>query len=284
MYVLGTSGNVISFTPNSTSTSTAFTWPSTNALLLGYNPINEKLYSWSGNYPNSILIRDLIGGTTTTTTIPTIALPTPTGRGDIIHNSVLNKIYVFSNNSSLSQSEVSIIDGVTNAYATTITSLPGLNSSFVYNPNNNKLYTPTSIYNCVGNNLVLDTTLPTSGNLVLALDIINNMIYTISYVSPTVITINKINCSTNTVISTALISGVFNYTSLRSAEFNYANGKVYVSRYQTNVDGGLYSINPTTGVSTQILSDGISAPYVYSPTNTIYVINGTATYEICGSL
>lgn len=277
-YVLDSNGTTVkSFVPNSTTLTTEFSW-STTSYLLGYNPTENKLYSWQSGFPASMAIRDLDTNTSTTTTVTGITQ----GLGKIEYNSVLNKIYAFSQTVNFTTAQINVIDGVTNSLTNQITGLTLANvHATVYNPNNNKLYFAQGgkIYSCSGNNITLDvTTLPIISANLISLDVTNDVIYLVSTT-----TVYKIDATTNTTISMTPITGVsWNTSQLRSMIYNPDNGKLYVSRYSTSSDGFLGVLDPTTGAFTEIISDGISQP-LYVPTNTIYGINDTALYEICGS-
>jgi hypothetical protein len=277
-YVLDSDGTTVkSFVPNSTTLTTEFTW-STTSYLLGHNPTENKLYSWQSGPSAIMAIRDLDTNTTTTTTITGITQ----GLGKIEYNSVLNKIYAFSQTVNFTTAQINIIDGVTNSLTNQITGLTLANvHATVYNPNNNKLYFAQGgkIYSCSGNTITLDgTTLPIISASLISLDVTNDVIYLVSST-----TIYGIDAATNTTISMTPITGSsWNTFQLRSMIFNPDNGKLYVSRYSTSSDGFLGVLDPTTGEFTEIIGDGISQP-LYVPTNTIYGINDTALYEICGS-
>jgi len=277
-YVLDSdSVTVKSFVPNSTTLTTEFTWSGTS-LLLGYNPTENKLYSWRSTIsPINILIRDLDTNTSTSVSISGI---TGQGLGKILFNSTLNKIYAFSQSVNFTTAQISVIDGTTNTFTNQYTGITLTNpNAVVHNPNNNKLYIAQGgrIYSCSGNDLTLDVaTLPVTSGLI-ALDEINNIIYMVDST-----TVYKIDASTNTTISNTSITGSWDSSSLRSMTYNPDNGKLYISRYVTGSDGFLGSLNPTSGAFTEIIGDGISEP-LYAPTNTIYGINGDALYEICGS-
>jgi DNA-binding beta-propeller fold protein YncE len=277
-YVLDSFTNSVkSFVPNSTTLTTEFTWPSTS-YLLGYNSTNNKLYSWTG-FPVSMNIRNLNTNTSSATSISGL---TGQGIGKIEYNSVLNKIYAFSQSVNFTTAQISVIDGSSDVFTNQITGITLSNvHATTYNPNNNKLYFAQGgrIYSCSGNNISLDvTTLPVTGGILIALDGTNDIIYLVDTT-----TVYKINANTNTTISSVSITGgSWNFTSLRSMIFNPDNGKLYVSRYSTYSDGFLGVLNPTTGAFTGIIGEGTSQP-LYVPTNTIYGINDTALYEICGS-
>ena len=278
-YVLDSNSTTVkSFVPNSTTLTTEFSWSGTS-YLLGYNSIENKLYSWTGTFPTTISTRDLDTNTSTSTSISGIT----SGFGKIEYNSVLNKIYAFSQNAgNFSIAQISVIDGNSNAFTNQITGITLSNvHATVYNPNNNKLYFAQSgrIYACSGNTITLEgTTLPITSASLIALDETNDIIYLVDST-----TVHKINATTNTTISSVTITGdSWSFASLRSMIYNPDNGKLYISRYSTSTDGFLGSLNPTTGAFTEIIGDGISQP-LYVPTNTIYGINGDALYEICGS-
>jgi hypothetical protein len=278
-YVLNSTNTVQSFVPNSTTLTNEFTW-SGASYLLGYNSTNNKLYSWEGSVPVRMFIRDLNTNTTSSISISGLT----TGFGKIEYNSVLNKIYAFSNNAgNFSISQISVIDGSTDTFTNQITGITlASGHATVYNPNNNKLYFAQGgrIYTCSGNTITLEgTTLPiTSANLI-ALDETNNIIYLVS-----ASTVYKIDVATNNTLILNSISGAaWNTTILRSMIYNPDNGKLYISRYSSPSDGFLGVLDPTTGVFTEIIGDGISQP-LYVPTNTIYGINDNALYEICGSI
>jgi hypothetical protein len=245
---------------------------------LGYNSTENKLYSWTGTFPTTISIRDLDTNTSTSTSISGII----SGFGKIEYNSVLNKIYAFSNNAgNFSIAQISVIDGNSDTLTNQITGITLSNvHATVYNPNNNKLYFAQSglIYACSGNTITLEgTALPITSASLIALDAINNIIYLVSST-----TIYKIDAATNTTISSTPITGTsWVPTSLRSMIYNPDNSKLYISRYSTASDGFLGVLNTSTGAFTEIIGDGISQP-LYVPTNTIYGINGDALYEICG--
>jgi hypothetical protein len=276
-YVLDSDYQTVkSFVPNSTTLTTEFTW-SGASYLLGYNLTNNKLYSWGGTVPVSMNIRNLNTNSSSSVSISGL---TGQGPGKIEHNSVLNKIYAFSQSINFTTAQISVIDGLTNTFTNQITGIT-LSSVYgtVYNPNNNKLYFGQGgrIYTCSGDTIILEgTTLPAQAGLI-ALDVINNIIY---LVQPTIV--YKVDVATNTIISSTPIIGVGPYPSLRSMIYNPDNGKLYLSSYSTPTDGYLGSLNPITGVFKEIIGDGMSQP-LYVPTNTIYGINNTALYEICGS-
>lgn len=277
-YVLNASNVVQSFVPNSTTLTTEFTW-SGSSLLLGYNSTNNKLYSWESSFPVRMLIRNLNTNTTSSISISGIT----SGLGKIEYNSVLNKIYAFSQTGgNFNVSQISVIDGSTDTFTNQITGITLSNpESTVYNPNNNKLYFAQSgrTYTCSGNTISLDgTSLPITSATLIALDVANNIIYLVS-----TSTVYKIDVATNTTLTLNSISGAtWVSNSIRSMTYNPDNGKLYISRYSTPSDGFLGVLDPTTGLFTEIIGDGISKP-LYVPTNTIYGINGTALYEICGS-
>ena len=277
-YVLDSNGTTVkSFVPNSTTLTTEFSW-SVTSYLLGYNSTNNKLYSWTG-FPVSMNIRNLNANTSSTTSISGL---TGQGLGKIEYNSVLNKIYAFSQSVNFTTAQISVIDGSTDTFTNQITGLTLSNvHATVYNPNNNKLYFAQGgkIYSCLGDNITLDvTTLPIISGGLISLDVTNDIIYLV-----TSTTVYGIDATTNTTISmTPITGGSWVTTSLRSMIYNPDNGKLYISRNQTSADGFLGVLDPTTGVFTEIISDGISQP-LYVPTNTIYGINDTALYEICGS-
>jgi hypothetical protein len=276
-YVLDSDYQTVkSFVPNSTTLTTEFTW-SGASYLLGYNLTNNKLYSWGGTVPVSMNIRNLNTNSSSSVSISGL---TGQGPGKIEHNSVLNKIYAFSQSINFTTAQISVIDGLTNTFTNQITGIT-LSSVYgtVYNPNNNKLYFGQGgrIYTCSGDTIILEgTTLPAQAGLI-ALDVINNIIY---LVQPTIV--YKVDVATNTIISSTPVIGVGPYPSLRSMIYNPDNGKLYLSSYSTPTDGYLGSLNPITGVFKEIIGDGMSQP-LYVPTNTIYGINNTALYEICGS-
>mgnify|MGYP000211112001 CR=1 FL=1 len=276
-YVLDSYTNSVkSFVPNSTTLTTEFTW-SVTSYLLGYNSTNNKLYSWGG-FPVSMNIRNLNTNTSSSVSISGL---TGAGQGKIEYNSVLNKIYAFSQSVNFTTAQISVIDGSSDTFTNQITGLTLSNvHATVYNPNNNKLYFAQggSVYTCSGNTISLDaTTLPIISASLIALDETYNIIYLV-----TATTIYKIDASTNTTISmTPITGGSWVSTSLRSMTFNPDNGKLYVSRYSTSTDGFLGVLDTSTGGFTEIIGDGISQP-LYVPTNTIYGINDTALYEICG--
>jgi len=277
-YVLDSNSTTVkSFVPNSTTLTTEFSW-SVTSYLLGYNSTNNKLYSWTG-FPVSMNIRNLNTNTSSTTSISGL---TGQGLGKIEYNSVLNKIYAFSQSVNFTTAQISVIDGSTDTFTNQITGLTLSNvHATVYNPNNNKLYFAQGgkIYSCLGDNITLDiTTLPIISGGLISLDVTNDIIYLV-----TSTTVYGIDAATNTTISmTPITGGSWVTTSLRSMIYNPDNGKLYISRNQTSADGFLGVLDPTTGVFTEIISDGISQP-LYVPTNTIYGINDTALYEICGS-
>ncbi len=272
-YVLDSNYTTVkSFVPNSTTLTTEFSWSGTS-YLLGYNSTENKLYSWSGAVPYTILIRDLDTNTTSSVVISGVTISQSIGK--IEYNSVLNKIYAFSTN------QVNIIDGSNDSLTNQVSSATFSLQSVVYNPNNNKLYVGPGgyIYSCSGNTVTLDvTSLPIVSASLISLDVANNIIYLVSST-----TVYKIDVATNTTISlTPITGGSWVNTSLRSMIYNPDNGKLYISRYSTSTDGFLGVLNPTTGVFTEIFGDGISQP-LYVPTNTIYGITDSALYEFCGS-
>ena len=277
-YVLDSNYQTVkSFVPNSTTLTTEFSW-SASAYSLGYNSTNNKLYSWSG-FPVSMNIRNLNTNTSSSTSISGL---TGAGPGKIEFNSVLNKIYAFSQSVNFTTAQISVIDGSTDTFTNQITGITLSNpEATVYNPNDNKLYFAQSgrTYTCSGNTISLDvTTLPITSASLIALDVVNNIIYLVSTT-----TIYKINVTTNTTISLTSITGSgWISTSLRSMTFNPDNGKLYISRNSTSSDGFLGVLDPNSGVFESIISAGISKP-LYVPTNTIYGITDTSLYEICGS-
>jgi hypothetical protein len=204
----------------------------------------------------------------------------------MVYNPTLNKMYACSL-SGITTGEITIIDGVTNS-ATVVNGLP-IKSNYqpAFNSTNNTIYlagtsNTIKVFDCNTNTITASIPLgasPSSFNS-LVYKQSTNQVFAIYSTG-----IAVINCSTNTVTTNWTVPIATSYHSA----YNSVNDEIYITSFST---GRYISVDAVSGtIIANTLIPSPSAPWdvlVYTPTNTIYVSDSSATnpklLEICGSV
>ena len=293
VYVVAYSGTT------NTSTIYAIT-PNTSTITQVYSGLNHARYSTLNTTNNKLYVTGdqviyvfdvSLGNFSLITTITGRA--GQTYAGGLVYNSTTNKIYAHSSTGTTT-SELTIIDGVTNAVTTTLTGLPfrnannGLvNSEFMECvPGNNKIYitgndASVKVFDCVSNTVTASVLLPADYASVMTYKPSTNQLYAFFRHTGFEDGYSIINCSTNTIVSSHT-SPSFNLTY--SAKYNSQNNRIYVANY---VNGICVIDTATNLITSTVTSNSVMSVELYEPTNTIYVSNTSSTatygvYEICG--
>lgn len=273
--------------------------PNTSTITQVYSGLNHARYSTLNTTNNKLYVTGdqviyvfdvSLGNFSLITTITGRA--GQTHNGGLVYNSSNNKIYAHSSTGTTT-SELTIIDGVTNAVTTTLTGLPfrssvnaQINSEFMECvPGINKIYIAgntgtVKVFDCSSNTVTNSITLPANYTSVMTYKPSTNQIYAFFRHPGFDDGYSIIDCSTNTIVSSHT-STAFNLTY--SAKYNSQNNRIYVANY---VNGICVIDTATNLITSTITSNSVMSVELYEPTNTIYVSNTNSenygVYEICG--
>jgi hypothetical protein len=293
--VTGYDGNIACISPNQPSTlinyscaimgTTSFPINSPQSAFLGMNTTSNKMYAWGQAVAGvgTMLVLDF--NTNITSAISGVVSFNGYQYG-MVYNPTLNKMYACSL-SGITTGELTIIDGVTNS-ATVVNGLP-IKSNYqpAFNSTNNTIYlagtsNTIKVFDCNTNTITASIPLgasPSSFNS-LVYKQSTNQVFAIYSTG-----IAVINCSTNTVTTNWTVPIATSYHSA----YNSVNDEIYITSFST---GRYISVDAVSGtIIANTLIPSPSAPWdvlVYTPTNTIYVTDSSATnpklLEICGSV
>ena len=273
--------------------------PNTSTITQVYSGLNHARYSTLNTTNNKLYVTGdqviyvfdvSLGNFSLITTITGRA--SQTHAGGLVYNSATNKIYAHSSTGTTT-SELTIIDGVTNAVTTTLTGLPfrnannGLvNSEFMECvPGNNKIYitgndASVKVFDCVSNTVTASILLPADYASVMTYKPSTNQLYAFFRHPGFEDGYSIINCTTNTIVSSHT-SPSFDLTF--SAKYNSQNDRIYAANY---VNGICVIDTATNLITSTVTSNSVMSVELYEPTNTIYVSNTNTldygVYEICG--
>jgi hypothetical protein len=273
--------------------------PNTSTITQVYSGLNHARYSTLNTTNNKLYVTGdqviyvfdvSLGNFSLITTITGRAGQTQAG--GLVYNSSNNKIYAHSSTGTTT-SELTIIDGVTNAVTTTLTGLPfrnannGLvNSEFMECvPGINKIYIAGSagtvkVFDCASNTVTNSISLPADVASVMTYKPSTNQIYAFFQNLSADDGYSIIDCSTNTIVSSHT-SPSFDLTF--SAKYNSQNNRIYAANY---VNGICVIDTATNLITSTVTSNSVMSVELYEPTNTIYVSNTNTinygVYEICG--
>lgn len=290
----GYDGNIACISPNQPSTlinyscaimSSGFPINSPQSAFLGMNTTSNKMYAWGQAVAGIGTILVLNFNTNITSAISGVVSFNGYQYG-MVYNPNLNKMYACSL-SGITTGEITIIDGVTDS-ATVVNGLP-IKSNYqpAFNSTNNTIYlagtsNTIKVFDCNTNTITASIPLgasPSSFNS-LVYKQSTNQVFAIYSTG-----IAVINCSTNTVTTNWTVPIATSYHSA----YNSVNDEIYITSFSS---GRYISVDAVSGtINANTLIPSPSAPWdvlVYTPTNTIYVTDSSATnpklLEICGSV